>query len=38
MDIRRAILTDREVLLDVWLRCVRATHTFVSEEKIPDHH
>jgi putative acetyltransferase len=34
MDIRRAILTDREVLLDVWLRSVRATHTFVSEEDI----
>ena len=34
MDIRRAIRTDREVLLDVWLRSVRATHTFVSEEHI----
>jgi putative acetyltransferase len=34
MDIRRAIPTDREVLLDVWLRSVRATHTFVSEEDI----
>ena len=34
MDIRRAILTDGEVLLDVWLRSVRATHTFVSEENI----
>jgi putative acetyltransferase len=32
MDIRRAIPTDREVLLDVWLRSVRATHSFVSEE------
>ena len=32
MDIRRAILTDREVLLDVWLRSVRTTHKFVSEE------
>jgi putative acetyltransferase len=34
MDIRRATLADREVLLDVWLRSVRATHTFVSEEHI----
>ena len=34
MDIRRAIPTDREVLLDVWLRSLRATHTFVSEEDI----
>ena len=34
MDIRRAIPTDREALLDVWLRSVRATHTFVSEENI----
>jgi putative acetyltransferase len=34
MDIRQAIPTDREVLLDVWLRSVRATHTFVSEEDI----
>ena len=34
MEIRRAIPTDREVLLDIWLRSVRATHTFVSEEDI----
>ena len=34
MNIRRAIPTDREVLLDVWLRSIRATHTFVSEEDI----
>jgi putative acetyltransferase len=34
MNIRRAILTDREVLLDVWLRSVRATHAFVPEEDI----
>src|SRR5262249_60818224 len=31
MDIRRAIPADRDVLLDVWLRSVRATHTFLSE-------
>src|SRR5262245_29385207 len=35
MDIRRAIPTDREALLEVWLRAVRATHTFVSEADIP---
>jgi putative acetyltransferase len=34
MDIRRAIPTDREVLLEVWLRSVRATHAFVSDEDI----
>jgi putative acetyltransferase len=34
MDIRRASPADREVLLDVWLRSVRATHTFLSEEDI----
>ena len=34
MNIRKAIPTDREVLLDIWLRSVRATHTFVSEEDI----
>ena len=34
MEIRRAIPTDREVLLDIWQRSVRATHTFVSEEDI----
>lgn len=34
MHIRQAIPTDREVLLDIWLRSVQATHTFVSEEDI----
>jgi putative acetyltransferase len=34
MDIRRAMPTDREVLLDVWMRSIRATHTFVSDEDI----
>lgn len=34
MGIRRAIPTDREVLLDIWLQSVRATHTFVSEADI----
>jgi putative acetyltransferase len=34
MEIRRAVPRDCEVLLDVWLRSVRATHTFVSAEDI----
>jgi putative acetyltransferase len=34
MNIRRAMPVDREVLLDIWLRSVRATHTFLSEEEI----
>jgi putative acetyltransferase len=34
MNIRRAIPADGEVLVDVWLRTVRATHTFLSEEDI----
>jgi putative acetyltransferase len=34
MDIRRAVPADRDILLDIWLRSVRATHTFVSEADI----
>ena len=34
MNIRQAIQADRERLLDIWLRSVRATHTFLSEEDI----
>ena len=34
MHIRRMIPTDREICLDIWLRSVQATHTFVSEEDI----
>lgn len=34
MQIRRAIPTDRDALFDIWLRSVRATHTFVSEADI----
>lgn len=34
MNIRRAIPTDRDGLVDIWLRSVRATHTFLSEEDI----
>ncbi len=33
-EIRRAIPSDREILLDVWLRSVHATHSFVSETDI----
>ena len=34
MRIRRANPTDRDVLVDIWLRSVRATHTFLSEKDI----
>jgi putative acetyltransferase len=34
MDIRRAIPADRDALLEIWLRAVRATHAFLSEEDI----
>jgi putative acetyltransferase len=34
MNIRRALPTDRDILLDIWLRSVRATHTFLSEDDI----
>lgn len=34
MEIRRATPADRDVLLAVWLRSVRTTHTFVPEEDI----
>ena len=34
MTIRRAMPADREVLLDIWLRSVRATHTFVPEHDL----
>jgi putative acetyltransferase len=34
MTIRRAVSTDRDTLVDIWLRSVRATHTFLSEEDI----
>src|SRR5438874_254003 len=34
MNIRRAMPTDRDILLDIWLRSVRATHTFLSEDDI----
>jgi putative acetyltransferase len=34
MTIRRALPIDRDVLVDIWLRSVRATHSFLSEEDI----
>jgi hypothetical protein len=34
MHIRRAVSTDRDVLVDIWLRSVRVTHTFLSEADI----
>jgi putative acetyltransferase len=34
MKIREAQPTDRDTLLDIWLRSVRATHTFLTEEDI----
>jgi putative acetyltransferase len=34
MMIRRATPADRGMLVDIWLRSVRATHTFLSEEDI----
>jgi putative acetyltransferase len=34
MRIRRSIPADGELLVELWLRSVRATHTFLSEEDI----
>ena len=34
MRIRAAAPEDHDTLLDIWLRSVRATHTFLSEEDI----
>jgi len=34
MNVRRALGTDHDLLLDLWLRSVRATHTFLSERDI----
>ncbi|HSE20852.1 MAG TPA: acetyltransferase [Pyrinomonadaceae bacterium] len=34
MFIRRSLPVERDILLDVWLRSVRATHSFVSEEDV----
>jgi putative acetyltransferase len=34
MDVRRALPSDREALLDIWLRSVRATHDFVPPDAV----
>jgi putative acetyltransferase len=34
MTIREAHPTDRDALFDIWLRSVRATHTFLTEDDI----
>jgi putative acetyltransferase len=34
MVIREALPSDRDVLVDIWLRSVRATHTFLTEDDI----
>ena len=34
MTIRPARVTDRDLLLDIWLRSVQATHTFLSADDI----
>lgn len=36
MEIRRALPADRDVLLEIWLRSVQATHTFVSQADITE--
>jgi putative acetyltransferase len=34
MTIREALPADREILLDIWLRSVRKSHTFLTENDI----
>ena len=34
MEIRSAVSEDKPVLLDIWLKSVRATHQFLTEEDI----
>ena len=34
MNVRKALASERERLAEIWLRSVRATHTFLSEEDI----
>src|SRR4051794_7859666 len=34
MNIRPVIREDRDALVDIWVRSVRATHDFLSEEDI----
>jgi putative acetyltransferase len=34
MTIREALLSDHDTVFDIWLRSVRATHTFLTEDDI----
>jgi putative acetyltransferase len=34
MNIRRATPADRDAMVDIWLRSVRATHAFLTEEDV----
>lgn len=34
MNIRRSVPADREALVDIWLRSVQATHSFLTEQDI----
>ncbi|WP_417749206.1 acetyltransferase [Rosistilla oblonga] len=34
MKVREALETERDLLVDIWLRSVRATHDFLSEDDI----
>jgi putative acetyltransferase len=34
MTIREAVADDHDTLIDIWLRSVKATHTFLTEQDI----
>jgi len=38
VQIRRSIAGDHDALIDIWLRAVRATHDFLSEDEIEKLH
>jgi putative acetyltransferase len=38
VEIRRALLSDHNALVDIWLRAVRATHHFLTEDDIAHLH
>jgi putative acetyltransferase len=38
VEIRRSLPGDQDVLVDIWLRSVRATHKFLTEENIEHLH
>lgn len=38
MRVRQAVADDRDVLLDIWLASVRATHTFLTEDDVQFFH